>query len=70
MSNKQCKLPEGSFRKMKKGYEEVFVPGIKAPAFNPGEKLVPIADLPKWAQPAFASMFCPLAGNMSSNYFV
>jgi pre-mRNA-splicing helicase BRR2 len=56
MSNKQCKLPTGSFRKQKKGYEEVFVPGLKPPAFQREEKLIPIGELPTWAQPAFASM--------------
>ena len=29
MSNKKCQLPDGSFRKQKKGYEEVFVPALK-----------------------------------------
>lgn len=56
MSNKHCKLPEGSFRKQKKGYEEIFVPGLKPPAFQQNEKLIPIPELPKWAQPAFAGM--------------
>jgi pre-mRNA-splicing helicase BRR2 len=37
MSNKQCKLPAGSFRKQKKGYEEVYVPGLKSPPFAAGE---------------------------------
>ncbi|KAF8212106.1 Sec63-domain-containing protein [Mycena galopus ATCC 62051] len=39
MSNKKCKLPEGSFKRAKKGYEEIH--------------LVPISDLPAWARPAF-----------------
>ena len=29
MANKRCQLPDGSFRKTKKGYEEVFVPALK-----------------------------------------
>ena len=29
MGNKKCQLPEGSFRKQKKGYEEVHVPASK-----------------------------------------
>ena len=29
MANKKCQLPEGSFRKQKKGYEEVHVPAAK-----------------------------------------
>ena len=29
MSNKKCKLPEGSFKRAKKGYEENYVPAPK-----------------------------------------
>ena len=52
MSNKKCKLPEGSFKRAKKGYEEIHVP---APKKKSGEQdaLVPISDLPEWARPAF-----------------
>lgn len=53
MANKRCHLPDGSFRKQKKGYEEVHVPALKAKAFEKNEALVPIGNLPKWAQPAF-----------------
>jgi len=56
MSNKQCKLPDGSMRKQKKGYEEIFVPGLKPPAFQQNEKLIPVTEMPKWAQGAFAGM--------------
>ena len=56
MSNKRCKLPEGSFRTAKKGYEEVHVPAVKAPPFSSSEKLIPISDLPDWTHPAFAGM--------------
>ena len=31
MANKRCELPEGSFRKQRKGYEEVHVPALKKP---------------------------------------
>ena len=31
MANKRCQLPEGSFRKQRKGYEEVHVPAQKKP---------------------------------------
>ena len=37
MANKKCQLPDGSFRKQKKGYEEVHVPALKAKAFKDGE---------------------------------
>ena len=29
MANKKCQLPDGSFRKQRKGYEEVHVPALK-----------------------------------------
>lgn len=37
MANKKCQLPDGSFRKQKKGYEEVHVPALKPKAFKDGE---------------------------------
>ncbi|KAG8933497.1 DEIH-box ATPase [Tulasnella sp. 417] len=52
MSNKKCKLPEGSFKRSKKGYEEIHVPAPKSKPAVPGEN-VPITDLPLWAQPVF-----------------
>ncbi|KIM35850.1 hypothetical protein M413DRAFT_449581 [Hebeloma cylindrosporum] len=52
MSNKKCKLPDGSFKRAKKGYEEIHVPAPKQKPVTEGE-LVPIATLPKWAQEAF-----------------
>ena len=53
MANKTVRLP-GSTRQVKKGYEEIHVPAPKASALAPGEKLVPISQLPSWSQPAFA----------------
>lgn len=52
-SNKKCHLPEGSTRQMKKGYDEIHVPALKPKPFAPDETLVPIANLPNYAQPAF-----------------
>lgn len=52
MSNKKCKLPEGSFKRTKKGYEEVHVPAPKPAPFVPGE-LVAVTSMPEWARPAF-----------------
>ncbi|KAJ7741533.1 putative RNA helicase [Mycena maculata] len=52
MSNKKCKLPEGSFKRARKGYEEIHVPAPKKKNTPPTE-LVAIADLPAWARPAF-----------------
>lgn len=37
MANKRCQLPEGSFRKTFKGYEEVHVPALKPKSFDPNE---------------------------------
>ncbi|ETW75698.1 hypothetical protein HETIRDRAFT_460980 [Heterobasidion irregulare TC 32-1] len=52
MSNKKCKLPEGSFKRAKKGYEEIHVPAPKQKT-TAASDLVPIADLPAWAREAF-----------------
>lgn len=53
MSNKKCHLPDGSFRKQRKGYEEVHVPALKPKPFDSSEQLFAIRDMPKYAQPAF-----------------
>ena len=53
VSNFRCELPEGSYRKQKKSYEEIHVPALKPKPFAEGEKLIEISELPKWARPAF-----------------
>ena len=53
MSNKKCSLPEGSFRKQRKGAEIIHVPALKPKPFDPDETLVPIDKLPRYVQPAF-----------------
>lgn len=53
MANKKCQLPDGSFRKQRKGYEEVHVPALKPKPFDEKEELIPIEKLPKYAQPVF-----------------
>ncbi|KRX42392.1 U5 small nuclear ribonucleoprotein helicase [Trichinella nativa] len=55
MSNKRCQLPDGSFRKQRKGYEEVHVPALKPRPFDPDEKLIKIEELPEFAQAAFGN---------------
>jgi pre-mRNA-splicing helicase BRR2 len=55
-SSGACELPPGSFRKPHKGYEEVHVPAVKAPPYGDSERLVPISELPEWAQSPFAGM--------------
>lgn len=37
MANKRCQLPDGSFRKQRKGYEEVHVPALKPKPFADNE---------------------------------
>uniref|UniRef100_A0A674AU56 U5 small nuclear ribonucleoprotein 200 kDa helicase n=1 Tax=Salmo trutta TaxID=8032 RepID=A0A674AU56_SALTR len=53
MANKRCQLPDGSFRKQRKGYEEVHVPALKPKPFADDEVLVTIEKLPKYAQAGF-----------------
>ncbi|KAK0494609.1 putative RNA helicase [Armillaria luteobubalina] len=52
MSNKKCKLPDGSFKRAKKGYEEIHVPAPKQKPVVEGE-LVLMSDLLPWAREAF-----------------
>ncbi len=52
MSNKKCKLPEGSFKRAKKGYEEIHVPAPKSKPTHDSE-LVMIDALPEWAREGF-----------------
>ena len=51
MANKNVKLPEGSFKRSKKGYEEIHVPEPKRAV--DARSLVQITDLPAWMQKAF-----------------
>ncbi|KAM9313363.1 U5 small nuclear ribonucleoprotein 200 kDa helicase [Gastrophryne carolinensis] len=53
MANKRCQLPDGSFRRQRKGYEEVHVPALKPKPFGADEQLVPVEKLPKYAQAGF-----------------
>ena len=46
MSNKTTKLPQGSFKRAKKGYEEIYVPAPKSKPIATGE-VVPITNLPE-----------------------
>ncbi|KAF6148789.1 hypothetical protein GIB67_038122 [Kingdonia uniflora] len=56
MSNKKCELPPSSYRTQNKGYEEVHVPAPTRKPFGEDEKLIEIAKMPEWAQPAFVGM--------------
>ena len=53
MSNKKCTLGHGSIRHQHKGYEEVYIPAQKPPAYEKDEKLITIQNIPKYMQPAF-----------------
>jgi pre-mRNA-splicing helicase BRR2 len=55
MSNKTTKLPQGSFKRSKKGYEEIHVPAPKSKPVTAGE-LVPILDLPEWTWQGFPGL--------------
>jgi pre-mRNA-splicing helicase BRR2 len=52
MSNKKCKLPDGSFKRAKKGYEEIHVPAPKQKPTTESD-FVPISAPPAWAREAF-----------------
>ncbi|KAF4587861.1 activating signal cointegrator 1 complex subunit 3 [Ophiocordyceps camponoti-floridani] len=54
MTNPKVTLPEGSTKRTFKGYEEIHVPPPKK-RNEPGDSLIPISDLPAWAQGAFSS---------------
>ncbi|KND04164.1 ATP-dependent RNA helicase BRR2 [Spizellomyces punctatus DAOM BR117] len=79
MSNKKCTLPQGTFKRDKKGYQEVHVPAPKATPMREDETLVPISDLPEWAQGGFAgakslnriqSRIYPTAFNSDDNMLI
>ncbi|XP_023804025.1 U5 small nuclear ribonucleoprotein 200 kDa helicase-like, partial [Cyanistes caeruleus] len=53
MANKRCQLPDGSFRRQRKGYEEVHVPALKPKPFGADEQLFSVEKLPKYAQAGF-----------------
>jgi pre-mRNA-splicing helicase BRR2 len=56
MAKKKCDLPDGSYRHLSKGYEEIHVPALKPKPLDPNEKLLKISAMPDWAQPAFKGM--------------
>ena len=52
MTNKKYKLPEGSFKRSRKGFEEIHIPAPPKKPISDNE-LVPIERLPEWARKAF-----------------
>jgi pre-mRNA-splicing helicase BRR2 len=55
MSRKKVKLPEGSFKRQMKGYEEIHVPEPKRREAQQNEWM-PVAKMPDWTQPVWASV--------------
>ena len=53
MTKNKIKLPEGSYQQNKKLYDLIHIPPPQPPKVD--EKLVPVTELPKWAQEAFPS---------------
>lgn len=53
-TNPKVRLPAGSFKRSKKGYEEIHVPAPEKRSVSPDE-LVPLTRLPAWARAAFGS---------------
>jgi pre-mRNA-splicing helicase BRR2 len=51
MSNKKCRLPEGSFKRSKKGYEEIHIPAPEKAIEQPNEKM-PLQEMPEWTRQA------------------
>ena len=69
MSNKKSKLPDGSFKRAKKGYEEIHIPAPKQkPTME--SNFVPITALPAWAHEAFPFPFPKLNRIQSKVFFV
>ncbi|EPX74852.1 U5 snRNP complex subunit Brr2 [Schizosaccharomyces octosporus yFS286] len=67
MSNKAVKLPEGSFRRTGKGYEEIHVPAPAKATMKPDERLVSVSELPEWAHGAFPNT--PTLNRIQSHLF-
>lgn len=55
MSNKKVKLPQGSFKRSGKGYEEIHVPIPEKKPMAADESPVQIASLPSWTHPVWGS---------------
>lgn len=54
-SNSKVRLPEGSFKRTRKGYEEIHVPAPMRKGASDANRL-PFTSLPPWAQPAFGTI--------------
>ncbi|KAJ9142130.1 Pre-mRNA-splicing factor brr2 [Pleurostoma richardsiae] len=54
MTNPKVRLPEGSTKRVGKGYEEIHVPAPKK-RNDPSDQNIPITEMPEWARVPFAS---------------
>ncbi|EGX44611.1 hypothetical protein AOL_s00188g279 [Orbilia oligospora ATCC 24927] len=55
MTNPNVKLPQGSTKRLFKGYEEYHIPVPKKKGDVPGEELVDVSSMPQWAQHPFTA---------------
>ena len=55
MSRKKVKLPEGSFKRQMKGYEEIHVPEPKRREAG-ADEWMSVRKMPDWTQPVWASV--------------
>ncbi|KAF3902167.1 hypothetical protein ABW21_db0206227 [Orbilia brochopaga] len=55
MTNPNVRLPQGSTKRLFKGYEEYHIPVPKKKADAPGEELVNVSSMPEWAQYPFTA---------------
>lgn len=56
MSKKKVTLPEGSFKREFKGYEEIHVPAPKKRVVQAGETPVKVSSMPSWTHSVFNSV--------------
>lgn len=68
MSRKKVKLPEGSFKRQFKGYEEIHVPEPKRREPVAGE-LVDVTSMPDWTQPVWNSVNAKRLNTIQSKVF-
>lgn len=68
MSRKKVKLPEGSFKRQFKGYEEIHVPEPKRREPVAGE-LVDVTSMPEWTQPVWNSVNAKRLNTIQSKVF-
>ncbi|KAK1926565.1 putative Pre-mRNA splicing factor [Papiliotrema laurentii] len=68
MSRKKVKLPEGSFKRQFKGYEEIHVPEPKRREAGDKEWM-PVSKMPAWTQPVWASVKATQLNPIQSRVF-